>query len=78
MHEFNEAGLIPGVVEHLWDTNWLLDEGSLAGQMLKTLFGYNGNPSLTEVISYATYFVVLFAATRPRRQPAVAEGQPAG
>jgi high-affinity iron transporter len=78
MHEFNEAGLIPGVVEHLWDTNWLLDETSLAGQMLKTLFGYNGNPSLTEVISYATYFVVLFAATRPRRQAALAEGQAAG
>ncbi len=70
MHEFNEVGLIPGIIEHVWDTNSLLDETSIAGQMLKTLFGYNGNPSLSEVLSYLTYFVVLFAATRPKAVPA--------
>lgn len=65
-HEFNEVGLIPGVIEPLWDTNPILDENSVAGQILKTLFGYNGNPSLSEVISYAAYFGVLFLATRPK------------
>lgn len=75
MHEFNEAGLIPSIVKHLWDTNAVLDETSVAGQMLKTLFGYNGNPSLSEVLAYLTYFVVLFAATRPRRVPAPAAEQ---
>lgn len=65
-HEFNEVGLIPGVVEHVWEANSVLDENSAVGQVLKILFGYNGNPSLTEVISYLTYFVVLYFATRPR------------
>jgi high-affinity iron transporter len=80
MHEFNEAGLIPGIVEHLWDTNSVLDENSLVGQVLKTLFGYNGNPSLSEVLAYLTYFVVLFAATRPRKAALapVAEQQVSG
>jgi high-affinity iron transporter len=81
MHEFNEAGLIPGIVEHLWDTNSVLDENSLVGQVLKTLFGYNGNPSLSEVLAYLTYFVVLFAATRPRKAalaPAAIEQQVTG
>jgi high-affinity iron transporter len=75
MHEFNEAGLIPGIVEHVWDTNAVLDENSAAGQILKTLFGYNGNPSLSEVLAYLTYFTVLFTATRPRRMPVAAEPQ---
>jgi high-affinity iron transporter len=59
VHEFNEAGLIPAVVEHVWDVNMILDENSVAGQLLKTLFGYNGNPSLTEIISYFTYLIVV-------------------
>jgi high-affinity iron transporter len=31
----------------------------LAGQLLKTLFGYNGNPSLTEMIAYFAYLIVV-------------------
>jgi high-affinity Fe2+/Pb2+ permease len=28
--------------------------------VLKALFGYNGNPSLTELIAYLGYFVLLW------------------
>lgn len=66
-HEFNEVGLIPGIVAPVWDMNSTLDENSIPGQILKTLFGYNGNPSLTELFSYLLYFAVLFFATRPKR-----------
>jgi len=59
VHEFNEVGWIPVVVEHVWDVNAILDENSLAGQLLKTLFGYNGNPSLTEMITYFVYIAVV-------------------
>ena len=59
VHEFNEVGWIPGVVEHVWDVNMILDENSIAGQLLKTLFGYNGNPSLTEMIAYFIYIAVV-------------------
>jgi high-affinity iron transporter len=72
VHELNEAGLIPAVVEHVWDTNPLLDESSGLGQILKALFGYNGNPSLTEVVAYFGYWsVVLLALRRGRTQPKV-------
>jgi high-affinity iron transporter len=60
VHEFNEVGWIPGVVEHVWDVNMILDENSVAGQLMKTLFGYNGNPSLTEMIAYFGYIIVTF------------------
>ncbi|HKJ27239.1 MAG TPA: FTR1 family protein, partial [Anaerolineales bacterium] len=39
VHEFNEAGLIPSVVEHVWDINPILDENSTVGELLKALFG---------------------------------------
>jgi len=59
VHEFNEVGWIPAVVEHVWDVNTILDENSVAGQLLKTLFGYNGNPSLTEMIAYFVFIAVV-------------------
>jgi high-affinity iron transporter len=64
IHEFNEVGMIPAIIEHVWDINFILDEKSLAGQLLKTLFGYNGNPSLTEVLAYVLYFVGIFFGLR--------------
>jgi len=64
VHEFNEVGWIPSVVEHVWDTNPIIDENSTLGLMLKALFGYNGNPSLTEVIAYLLYYVTIFLGLR--------------
>jgi high-affinity iron transporter len=60
VHEFNEAGWIPAVIEHIWDVNAILDENSVAGLLMKTLFGYNGNPSLTEMIAYFAYIATVF------------------
>ena len=59
VHELNEAGIIPSIVEHVWDVNPILDEDFMAGSLLTTLFGYNGNPSLTEVIAYFSYLLVV-------------------
>lgn len=56
VHEFNEAGVIPPVIEHIWDINPILDEKQPLGQLLTALFGYNGNPALTEMIAYLAYF----------------------
>jgi high-affinity iron transporter len=60
VHEFNELNWIPSVVEHVYDLNPIVPETSTAGQFLKALFGYNGNPSLTEMLAYIAYFVVIF------------------
>jgi high-affinity iron transporter len=57
IHEFQEAGLLPETVEHVWDTNSLVGEDSTAGEFLTALVGYNGNPSLLEVVAWATYLV---------------------
>ncbi|MHB1131039.1 MAG: FTR1 family iron permease [Chloroflexota bacterium] len=58
IHELEEAAVLPIIVEHVWDINWLMNEKEGAGSFLKALFGYNGNPSLTEVVAYWGYLVV--------------------
>ncbi|MFH2038977.1 MAG: FTR1 family protein [Chloroflexota bacterium] len=57
IHEFNEAGIIPALVDPIWDINPLLSEKLPLGQMLTALFGYNANPSLSETLAYLAYFL---------------------
>jgi high-affinity iron transporter len=66
VHEFQEAGLLPALVDHVWDTNAWVSEGSTAGEFLTALFGYNGNPALLEVLAWAAYLVLaLWFFVRP-------------
>ncbi|MEK6875457.1 MAG: FTR1 family protein [Nanoarchaeota archaeon] len=71
IHELQEAKVIPFVVEEIWDINPsapqaeegiypLLHEKGYIGSILKGLFGYNGNPSLTEVLAYLAYLLFVF------------------
>ena len=81
IHELQEAGLLlVGPIE-VWNINPpllpdgsypLLHENGLIGGMAKALFGYNGNPSALEVVSYLAYLSLAFVylwrkqnATRP-------------
>jgi len=70
VHELQEAAILPTFVEHVWDINPIVDENGAVGVFLKALFGYNGNPSLLEVVSYIAYFgVVGWALQRKRALP---------
>jgi high-affinity iron transporter len=59
VHEFSELGWLPSVVQHVYDLNPIVPETSTLGQFLKALFGYSGSPSLTEMLAYVGYFVVV-------------------
>lgn len=69
IHELQEAKIVPTIIEHVWDINPpvnqdgsypLLHEKGFIGSILKSLLGYNGNPSLIEVASYLTYMFLFF------------------
>lgn len=75
VHEFNEAGWIPAVIEHVYDLNWLLPEKSTFGLILTALLGYNGNPSLSEMILYLVYLVGLGLAVMPWRRVDAAQAE---
>ncbi|MBK7316833.1 FTR1 family protein [Candidatus Villigracilis affinis] len=68
VHEFNESGVIPSVIEHVWDFNGILSDKSEMGLLLKALVGYNGNPSLTEVGAYISYMAVLVVLLMTQRR----------
>jgi high-affinity iron transporter len=55
IHELQEAVVLPILVEHVWDINHVLDERGTVGTFLQALFGYNGNPSLLELVGYVLY-----------------------
>ena len=57
--EFQEAGYIAPLVNHVWNSNWLVnDQGSL-GMILTSLFGYDGSPSLAEIAGYLVYWLLV-------------------
>jgi high-affinity iron transporter len=76
VHEFQEAGLLPELVSNVWNTNGIVSEYTDVGQFLTALFGYNGNPSLFEVLVWTAYLAIaLTLFLRPlvgRRRPAPA------
>jgi high-affinity iron transporter len=78
VHEFQEAGVLPQTIEHVWNTNALISEDSHVGKFLTALFGYNGDPSLLEVLVWFGYLAVaLTLFLRPlvsfRRESATAQ-----
>jgi high-affinity iron transporter len=64
VHEFQEAGVFPIVIEHVYDINHVLDENGAVGSVFKALLGYNGNPSLLEIISYLGYLLLSYVLYR--------------
>jgi len=88
LHELEEAGLVPAIIEHVWDMNPpqnpdgsypLLHDNGAVGGVLKGLFGYNGDPSLIEVLGYAVYIAVIFTVYRkadPSRRGVVKKAKP--
>jgi high-affinity iron transporter len=68
IHEFHEAGIIPPIVEHVWDVNHILPEKTTLGRFLTAIVGYNANPSLVEVVAYLVYLTLALGSYfRPTR-----------
>ncbi len=58
----------------LWDTSWLLSDGSILGRLMHTLIGYTDQPDGLQVAAYlltvATITVLMRVVNPPRRAPA--------
>ena len=60
-------GYLPGIIEPVWNTSWLLSERSLFGSLMAGIFGYRSSPALLQVILYALYFPVTILWLRRQR-----------
>lgn len=63
-------GILP-LSAPLWNSSWLLSDGSVAGGFLSGLVGYRAQPTLPEVCAYAAYLIVVGALFFGRRAPDV-------
>ena len=74
LHELAEAGVLPSIVEHLWDVNLpaLRENGALGG-ILNGLFGWNSAPSALELLGWLGYLAAAaaIALVRRARWPAI-------
>jgi high-affinity iron transporter len=75
VHELNELNWVPSIVEHVYDLNSIVPETSTVGEFLKALFGYNGNPSLTETLAYIGFFAAVFGLLRYLNRRSAAEAR---
>jgi high-affinity iron transporter len=73
----NNAGLVIVLDRTVWDTSWILSEGSLFGKLLHTLIGYTERPTEMQLAVYiatllAMFLLMRFARQAPRRPMPVA------
>lgn len=52
-------GWLPAMIDPLWDTSAVIDDGSAPGAMLSAFTGYRARPSLMLVIVYAGYWIAV-------------------
>ncbi|MEY2152225.1 FTR1 family protein [Rhodanobacter sp. 115] len=56
---FVQGDLLPSWGTQVWDTSWLLSNGSLGGQTLGILVGYDASPAGIQLVFYATTLLLL-------------------
>jgi len=59
-----QAGILPAIKPVLWDSNWLLSEQSLAGQLAHTLIGYQARPSGIALVAWVSTFSIILLLMR--------------
>jgi high-affinity iron transporter len=59
-----QANLLPAWGNQLWDTSWLLTNGSLVGQAVHVLTGYEARPAGMQGVFWIVTFAALVAGMR--------------
>ena len=65
----NNAGLVVALDHTVWDTSWLLSEGSIFGRMLHALIGYTELPTEMQLVVYVCILIAMFVLMRVARAP---------
>ncbi|HEY5379106.1 MAG TPA: FTR1 family protein [Pseudolabrys sp.] len=70
----NNAGTVVVLDRTVWNTSWILSEGSLFGKLLHTLIGYTERPTEMQLITYIATLLAMFLLmriARPASRPRV-------
>lgn len=61
------ADILPPIIDHAWNTSWLIDEHGIVGSILSGILGYKARPSLMEMLFYLLYFPAVIIWLRSQR-----------
>jgi high-affinity iron transporter len=70
VHDFQEAGVLPGLTTHAFDASGWLDPSSWYGALAAGLFNITPQPSVLESIAWVAYLVPVLGAFLLNRRPA--------
>jgi high-affinity iron transporter len=71
VHEFIELGLLPALINPVYDISAILPHKEGIGQFLRAIVGYSSTPELTTLLAQGAYLVFgLFFYVRPVRRAA--------
>ncbi|MHB1056271.1 MAG: FTR1 family iron permease [Rhodanobacter sp.] len=62
-----QADLLPAWGQPLWDSSWLLGNGSLPGQAARILVGYDARPAGMQLVFYALTLLALWLGAQASR-----------
>jgi len=63
----NNAGIAEVLGRTVWDTSWILSEGSLLGRLLHALIGYTERPTELQLVVYIGTLFAMFLLMRLAR-----------
>ncbi len=72
VHEFQEAGLLPSLLDPVWSLGFGDPQSSITGRVAAEVLGWTPSPSLLQVIAYLAYLIpvcVLFGRSMRRVVP---------
>ncbi len=61
------GGLLNAFGRTVWDTSWVLSEGSIMGKLLHTLIGYSERPTEMQLIVYLATLLAMYLLMRVAR-----------
>ena len=67
VHFLNNAGWLVAFDRTVWDTSWLMSEGSVLGRFFHALIGYTERPTEMQLMFYAVTLIAMFALMRLAR-----------
>jgi high-affinity iron transporter len=59
-----QAGYLNVFAEPLWNTGWLLSDGSIPGRLAHTLVGYTDSPNGLQLLAYAAVILAITGLAR--------------
>jgi high-affinity iron transporter len=60
-------GVVPPLVDPLWDSSWLLSDSAGVGKILADFAGYRAYPALITVLVWVAYWIAVWALLRRYR-----------